>query len=152
VHPPPEARVLPGLGASNKVRPECVPLDIANDLVKVLIAFDRERLLAALIEMAVSHAAPGHLPVARVGDGQLLHEGAEIAIMLRPQHHVPVVRHQRVGQNPHRTRFERPFENPLEGFEVGALEEQPHPAHAAIQDMEQHPPGAKRAVLGMRRV
>ena len=37
--------------------------------------------------------------------------------------------------------LKRLFKNPLEGFEIGVLEQQSHAAHAAVQAMEQHPGG-----------
>ncbi len=126
------------LRARNEIRPQRIALDIANDLVKVFVRFSRERLVAALIEMTVTHAAPVDLPVARVRDGQLLHERREIAIALRPQNQMPVVRHQAVAQNPHWATLERLLEDLLKRLEVGVLQKQPHPSHATIQDVEQH--------------
>lgn len=42
-------------------------------------------------------------------------------------------------RSPHRPAFERLFKNPLEGLETGVVAEQPHAAHAAVQDVEPHP-------------
>lgn len=44
--------------------------------------------------MAVAHTAAVDLPVARVGDRELMHEGAQIAVASGPKHQVSVVRQE----------------------------------------------------------
>jgi hypothetical protein len=88
--------------------------------------------------MAVAHAAPMDLPVARVRDREFLHESPQVAVVLGPQHEVPMVGQQAIREDPHGTAFRRLFQHLLERFEIGVLQEQPHPSHAAIQDVKQH--------------
>src|SRR5271157_4311495 len=69
---------------------------------EMLVALHRERLVSTLVDMAQSRIAPVFLPATHMGDGQPLHEGRQLAVALRPQKQVPVVRHHRVRTNPHR--------------------------------------------------
>jgi hypothetical protein len=71
-------------------------------------------------------------------DRELLHESPEFAVMLGPQHEVPMVGQQAIGEDPHGAAFQRLFQHLLERLEVGVFQEQPHPSHAAVQDVKQH--------------
>ena len=68
----------------------------------MLVALHRERSVPTLVDMAQSRIASVLLPPPHVSDRQALREGRQLAIALRPQQHVPVVRHQRIRTNPHR--------------------------------------------------
>jgi hypothetical protein len=72
----------------------------------------------------------------RMGDNQPLHEGAQLAIALRPQEKMPVVWHQRVRRNPHGLFAQRLAQNLLKCLVVRRLLKQLHSVHAAAQDMK----------------
>lgn len=90
--------------------------------------------------MAVADPATVFLPIASMRDRELLHEGPQFAVTLRPEDHVPMIGHERVRENPHRASFERLGDDPLEGFEIGVSQKQLHPSHAPIQDVKDHSP------------
>jgi hypothetical protein len=69
-------------------------------------------------------------------DRELLHESPEVAVMFGPQHEVPMVGQQAIGEDPHAAAFQRLFQDLLERLEVGVLQEQPHPSHATVQNVE----------------
>ena len=77
-------------------------------------------------------------PACHVRDRQPLHEGRQIVVPFQPRDEMPVVRHQAARADPRRAFFQRLGDDLLERFVVGGLREQPPPAHAAIEDMENH--------------
>ena len=67
--------------------------------------------------------------------GQLLHEGGKIAIVLRPQDKMPVVRKQAVGAHSHGAHPQGFFQNLLERQVVAVLFEQIAAAHSSVKDV-----------------
>ncbi len=74
--------------------------------------------------MPVAHAVAMLLPVPRMRDRQLLHEGAQVPVVLRPEHQMPMVGHQAIRYDPHRAGFQRFGDEPLESLEVGIAQKQ----------------------------
>jgi hypothetical protein len=54
------------------------------------------------------------LPTPRVRDAEPLHERRQIAILPRPQHEVPVIGHEAIGQEAHSPQRQRLAQDPLE--------------------------------------
>lgn len=75
-----------------------IALDVAADGHQMRVVLDQERLVAALVEMAL---AAGAVPGLGVALGQPAHEAAKIAIGMRPEHEMPVVGHQAPGEQTH---------------------------------------------------
>jgi len=70
-----------------------------------------------------------------VGVGQLLHERSQVAIVLRPENEVPMVRHQAICADAHRPRVERFLHHPLKREVVGILVEKRSATNATVQDV-----------------
>jgi hypothetical protein len=75
----------------------------------------------------------GPLPALHVEVGQILHEYREIAVMLWPEHHVPMVGHHAVSTNPHRSRSQRLRHGIDEGRIVASRMEERSPSDGSIQ-------------------
>src|SRR5438094_646083 len=78
------------------------------------------------------------LPSRDVRDGQPLHEGRQVPVVLWPQDQMPMVRHQAIRANPHRLDGQRFLQNILERNVIAVRMEQPHPADPAVQDVKNH--------------
>ena len=86
-----------------------------------------------------THSPTAQLPTSHVLGAELLHEGGQVSILRGPKHEVPVVGHKAIRANPHRPRFKRLLQKTFKGGIVLFLGKQLHPAHASIQNVEQHP-------------
>ena len=53
-----------------------------------------------------------------------------------------MIGHQAVRADTHRAAFERLLDDPFESLEVRIFQKQTHPAHATIQNVENHPTGS----------
>ena len=113
-------------------------LDITHDLIEIVVRLDGKRLVAPLVNVARTDATAILLPVANVGDGELLHERGQIAFLLRPQHKMPVIGHQAIRTDPHRATQQRFGDDLLEGLVVSVVVEQAHAADATVQYVEDH--------------
>jgi hypothetical protein len=78
-----------------------------------------------------------------------LHEGRQLAILVRPQQKMPVVWHHGTGTNAHGRLIKRFPQDLRERLIVGRFLEQVHSRHAAIQHVKIIAPRATRAVLGI---
>ena len=129
----PQTRPPPLVGFLDEVRPHGVALDIASHLIEIFIGLDGKRLVAALIDMAVSDAPPMTLPAGHVSDRQSLHEGREFAVVLRPQNQVPMIGHEDITANAHGAGLKRLGHDPFKRLIVGVFEKQAGSPHASIQ-------------------
>ena len=77
-------------------------------------------------------------PSLRMHVGHLLHERLKLAIVLRPDHKMPMIGEQAVGAESHRAGAKRLLDDPLERQEILVLVKQRPAAHASIQHMENH--------------
>jgi len=149
VNAPPEAGPTPLFRSQHQIGSERIALHVAGHHPEMLVTSDGERLVSALIDVPQSDVMPMLLPTADVRDRQPLHESRQVAVVLRPQQQVPMVRHQRVGAEADWRLVTSFFENSLERLEVCRLLKQPHAPYAAIQHVNTIPPGATRAALGI---
>lgn len=76
------------------------------------------------------------MPTADVRDRQALHEAAHVAVAARPEHQVPMIRHQAVAQQPHAEPLGGLSQNQLERPIVGVLSENLHAGIPAIEHMK----------------
>jgi hypothetical protein len=70
--------------------------------------------------------------------GHPTHELAQVAILSRPQHDMPVIRHQAIGQYPHRYVGERVSQYALERAVVLIVVEDLRAGVASIQDVKEY--------------
>src|SRR4029079_7400901 len=98
------AQTAPGpkLGAPYELRPQRISLDVTADGIEMVIRFDGEGFIRSLIEMTIADALSKQSPASDVGGRQALHEVAELAVLARPEHEMPVVGHQTPGEYPQR--------------------------------------------------
>jgi len=139
VNAPPETRPTPLFRSQHQIGSQRVPLDVAGHNPEMLVGLDGEGLVSALVDVPQSHVMPMLLPAADVRDRQPLHEGRQVAVVLGPKQEMPMIRHHRVGTNPHGRLVSSFLEDPFERLKVSRLVEQLHAAHAAIQNMKHHP-------------
>jgi hypothetical protein len=87
MHSAPQTTPAPILRAANELGPQSVPFHVPRDLVKIVVFFDRKRLVATAVQMPVTDASPVFLPIPYMGNRELLHEGRQVALVFRPKHH-----------------------------------------------------------------
>jgi len=101
----------------------------------MLVALDGEGLEASLVEMAGAGGMIVGVPAHGVGVGEPADEGGQLAVGPRPEHHVPVIGHEAVGQQADRTALAGLGQHAFEGREVLGLLEQRQPGHRPIEDV-----------------
>src|SRR5260370_29915898 len=102
----------------------------------MLIRLDRERFETPLIQMTASNILIVGMPSLRVGQRQPMHEIGQLAILAGPQHQVPMVWHQAIGEQAHSMHmFLRFGDNVQERFEVKVLVKNWQPSIASVEDM-----------------
>jgi hypothetical protein len=84
----------------------------------VFIVLYRERLVSTLIKMTAAYAISMQMPASNMGRSEPLYEMPKIAVPHRPQDHVPVIRHNTIGQNSNRYPLCRLANDMLEGFVI----------------------------------
>ena len=137
-HAPLEATPDPVFRTIDQPRPQCITLHVPCHCVEMAVRLDRKRLETALIQMSVAHGSFGPLPALGVSVGHPLHESRQVAVTSRPKQEVPVVGHPTERADANRRQAYAYLDNPLEGGVVLVLIEDLHPAHAPIQDVEDH--------------
>jgi len=70
-----------------------------------------------------------------VRDGQSLHEAGELAIVLGPEHQVPVIAHEAITTHRYGLDFQSVVKDPEERGVVGRRFKEVHPANAAVKDV-----------------
>ena len=97
----PEPGPVPVLGSFDQVCPQRVSLDVAADRQKVFVGVDQKLFLPSLVERPRAERSMNAVPPHGVRHGDPMHGGRKVAIILRPEHEVPVIRHQAKRQQPH---------------------------------------------------
>jgi hypothetical protein len=108
-------------------------------LIEIALSFHWKTLVTPLIETAVSNLVTMRLPPFHMPVGHMPHERGQIAIVLGPRDKMPVIGHQAVSAQPHPASSQRFRNDPLERQEVLVLGEKRSPAHASVEDVENHP-------------
>ena len=88
--------------------------------------------------MPLADAVVVLLPTGGVGDRQPLHERGQFLALFGPEHKVPVIRHQAVGENADWGFVERLAEDFLEGGVVVFVMKERLPIDASIENVERH--------------
>ena len=91
----------------------------------MVILLDRKTLESALVKVPLAHGAMSMLPTLRVGHGEPSNECGQVAIVLRPEHEMPVITHQAPIQNPHGEPIGGFPEHTFKRLEILILFEQP---------------------------
>src|SRR5258708_6823741 len=94
-----------------------------------------KRLVAALVYTAVPNATAVFHPSAHVGDGQLLHEAGEVAILRRLHHQVPMVGHDAKAEDGHGSVLLRLGQDTDERREIVFVVEEISASGGAVEDM-----------------
>ncbi len=90
---------------------------------------------AALIKMACANGVVNRMPPLSMSRGNPMNECREVAIIERPQEHMPVVGHNTVGRKTHRDFFEALGEDFFEDVEVGKAAEDILLAVGTVEDV-----------------
>ena len=103
----------------------------------MLIALHRERFETPLIHRPGPRRPPMRVPALRVRHRQQPHELRQIFITaaLGPQHQMPVIRHEAIGQQPHIHPRERLHHHPLKRGIIRGVLKKLHPPDTPIQDV-----------------
>jgi hypothetical protein len=102
----------------------------------MLIRLDRERFETPLIQMTASNILIMRMPSLRMGQRQPMPEIGQLAILAGPQHQVPMVWHQAIGEQAHSMHmFLRFGDNVQERFVVKVLVKNWQPSIASVEDM-----------------
>ena len=99
------------------------------------VVLDQERLVAALVEMALAARAVAAVPGLGVALRQATDETAEIAVRVRPQDEVPVVGHQAPGEQTHAATCPLLGEELAEAAIVDLVVEQRGAGVGAVEDV-----------------
>ena len=137
--PPGQARPRPSSGRCYQIRTQGVSLDVSADDQQVLIALDRKAFESSLVQRAGAGGVMMGVPTLGVGHGQQPHELAQLIVLARPQHQVPVIGHQAVAEDSHRDRKTGAFDDPLHGQVIGIVFKQSPATHRPVQHMIKHP-------------
>src|SRR5208337_5264251 len=88
----------PLLRPFHQARSPGVSFHVANQGQEMAVLFDGERLVSALVNMAVSHGSGLGVITLRVGQSDPVQEFRQVAVGAGIKHHMPMVRHQAVSQ------------------------------------------------------
>ena len=102
-----------------------VSFHVANQGQERTVGLDQQRLIAALINVAVSDRPGARVVTLRVRQGDASQEFREIAVPSGIKHQVPMIRHQAVGQNAQGHKFQALFQDTEKIFLMRSLSEQP---------------------------
>jgi len=97
----PQATPPPLLGALNQVGAQRVALNVTANGEEMGVLLHDEGLKAPLIQMTGTCSRAMRVPALRVREGYQAHVVGEVPIVPRPQHEMPVVRHQTPRENTH---------------------------------------------------
>jgi hypothetical protein len=127
---------VPILCARDQFGSSGIALDVAAEPKEMAIVLDRDRLEPALVDRTSSPGSPGVAPLPGVRGRQPLHEQREAVVVQGPEHQVPVIWHDAVGEQAYREATQRLGEDLEERFEVGWALEQGHALDGPVQDVK----------------
>jgi len=137
--PSPEAAPPPVLRPANQVRSQGVSLDIAAHGEEMVFRLDRERLEASLIHVAGTATVPMGMPPLRVREGKPSDKPRQFTVGVRPDHEVPMIRHQAPGKKVSAVAFDRLFENSLHRLVIGVGLKDGQACIATVENVIDHP-------------
>ncbi len=100
--PTPQAAPPPVLRPRHQAGPHSVAFDVPAHCQEMPVRLDRERLEPPLVQMAVAAHPSKAVPAKGMHSRQPGHISRQGAVLLRVNHHVPVVRHHAVREDAHR--------------------------------------------------
>ena len=100
VKPTPQTAPPPILSRAHQVRSKCIPLDVPTDREEMLDVLNGERLESPLVNMTLTSGIPVGMPTLRVRERQPSRKARQLAIFLRIDQEMPMIRHQAIGQKP----------------------------------------------------
>ncbi len=131
----PQTRPAPVLCTNDQIRAQRIALDVPAHDQKMTIRLHREGFEAPLVQMAGSGRAMMCMPALGVGQRHPGHELGELPISPWPQHEMPVVGHDAVGEDPHRHACVRLAKHALKRLEVRWLFKDRQARIGAIEDV-----------------
>lgn len=142
---PPEASPSPGFGAGHEAGTHRVSLNVAQHGEEMSIVLNRNRPIATLVHVTGSFRVVTPMPALRVRQGQPVHESRQFVIH-RPQHKMPVIWHDAVGEQPNGKSLQRLDQRGFEQHVVGVGEEQAASLRRPVQNVKRLSVGvAKRS-------
>ena len=90
----------PALSSLDQSCTKRIALHIPTDREEVFALFHDIRLEPSLVEMTVTHRMMMGMPALRMHERQPAHEAREIAVLVRPEHQMPMIGHQAIGKYP----------------------------------------------------
>jgi hypothetical protein len=106
------------LSTADQFRTASVPLDVADNSKKVIVRLNWERLEASLVEVPRSERDEVGMPPHGVRVCEPPNELRQLAVSSRPDHHVPVIGHYGIADQPRRMFDHCLIDYPLEGVIV----------------------------------
>lgn len=147
--PNPQSAVGPLLGAVDQIRSQRISFDVAIDLVEMRIGFNRKRLEATLVDVALSGHVVIRLPTSDMRHRQPLHESPQVAVILRPQNKMPMIGHQAITSNPHRSLFQSVSDDAFKRQEILVVKKQLVLTNAPIKNVKNEPTGRDSCGFGL---
>ena len=126
----------PIFGTGYEIRTQRVAFDVTNNRMKIGFCLNRKRLEPSLVEVTVSNFVVHQLPPFHMDIRDVLDEGGKITIVLRPEHHVPMVRHHTVAADSHWPGTQSLCNRIDEAGIVVRRFEERTPAHGSIEHMK----------------
>jgi hypothetical protein len=93
-----QTRPPPVLGSLNEVRPKRIGFDVPNRVGVATVGGDLRRTEPALVDVAEADRSRSVSKACSMQRRQVVQELRQLRTGVRPEHQVPVVRHQNVGQ------------------------------------------------------
>ena len=143
MHPVPEASPTPGFCLGHQVGAERITLHVAAHGQQVLIFLDRKRLEPALVQGPCSRRVIVRMPALRVRHGQPAQVLGQVPVLKRPDHQMPVVGQDTIGQQAHRHEVLGLLEDALESRIIHRLVKDPSPRYSAVEHMVDIAPRGK---------
>ena len=102
----------------------------------MFVTLDGKSFESILVHMARPGRPVEMVPALRMGAGHPLHEPRHLAIFIRPDHEVPVIWHNAIGQNAYRLEIFRVLNDLQERVVINVRSKQSIASHATIQHVE----------------
>jgi hypothetical protein len=101
----------------------------------MIIGGDRKRLESALVKRARSLGVKMGVPALRVRNGKPAHQFGEFPVFFGPQHQMPMIGQDTIGQKTNGQSFEGFREDTNEGLEINGFGAERGPTDGAVQNV-----------------
>src|SRR3989338_9911020 len=116
-------------------RPHRVALDILEHRQKVFVFLYQERFITALVERPRSNRLRVCMHTARVRVGKPMHEFAHVAILFRKQLKMPMIWHERIGEQKHLHQLDGIKKQSFKNLVLAGLRENLQPPDGTVDDV-----------------